>query len=321
MPGSVLLFPLFDSTPGAGTTICVTNLETSNLYCPGSDFVQGDVLLHYQYVSGEDCLEFDRYELLSPGDTLCVIAALHNPQSARGFLAVSAADPTTGLKIRWDFLIGSAQVVEGDLNLMWQYTPNVFRARTSPGTIGSPPCLRFLTDLDDDGAMDLGTPPEYQAFPRELYLDSFFEERNNFANELTLMSTSGQDYINEVDFLFYNNSEVKFSRTFKFVCWWSGPLSEISGVVGDLNGDEEELGHPPVETGWAHIRGNRVLDLAGNPVPWGGPGGGIAVPPLLGVFAQFITSTDFAAGRALQYDRESTDGFEILYGNTDHVGP
>ena len=87
------------------------------------------------------------------------------------------------------------------------------------------------------------------------------------------------------------------------------PSSEISQVVTDLNGDEEEMGHPPVQTGWAEIAGNRILDLAGNPVD-------SLVPPLLGVFAQFITSSDFAAGHALHYTG-TLDGLEILNGNSE----
>jgi hypothetical protein len=149
-------------------------------------------------------------------------------------------------------------------------------------------------------------------------LDSFFEERNNFANQLTLMSTAGQDYINEINVWIFNNIEMKFSRTLKFVCWWSGPLSEISGIATNLLGDPEELGHPPVQTGWMKMEGNRILDLAGNPVvyPVGHVSEGeIMIPPILGVFAQFISSTDFAAGRALQVGSSSVDGLEILNGN------
>ena len=91
------------------------------------------------------------------------------------------------------------------------------------------------SDLDIDEAMDFNDL-EYSRFPRTLALDSFFEERNNFANQLTLMSTAGQDYINEINFWFWNNIEDRFSRTFKFTCWWSGPLSEISNIVEDLGG-------------------------------------------------------------------------------------
>ena len=305
-PGSALVYPLFDSAPGAGTIICVTNTNTSNLYCEATDYREGDILVHYQYIAGDDCLEFDRYEFLTPGDTLCVLADLHNPEQDKGFLVISAADPSTLDKVKFDYLIGSAILVQSDLNFLWAYTPYAFIGR--PGDAEGDPCERPTTNDDNDGALDFDGI-EYSKFPEELFIDSFFEEKNNFTNQLTLMSTAGQDYINEVNFWFWNNIEVKFSRTLKFVCWWSGTLAEISQVVTSLNGDEEEMGHAPVQTGWAQIQGNRILDLAGNPVEVGDN-----VPPLLGVFAQFITSSDYASGHALHYTG-TIDGLEILNGN------
>jgi len=313
-PSSALIYPLFDSTPGAGTVICVTNTNKDFTYCEETDYRVGDILVHYQYIAGDDCLEFDRYEFLTPGDTLCVLADLHNPESDQGFLVVSVAEPSTGEKIFFDHLIGSAIVVQSDLNFLWSYTPYGFHAS---GGIDPNPCIRHETDHDGDGAMDFDGN-EYAQFPESLMLDSFFEERNNFSNQLTLMSTAGQDYINEVNVWVFNNIETRYSRTLKFVCWWNGPLSEITQVVTDLQGDPEEMGHPPVETGWVKIEGNRLLDLAGNPVvyPPGHPeAGDIVVPPLLGVFAQFISSTDFAAGRPLQVGHANLDGLEILNGN------
>ena len=307
-PGSALIYPLFDSSPGAGTIICVTNLNTDKTYCEETDYRVGDIVVHYQYIAGDDCLEFDRYELLSPGDTLCVLADKHNPEQDKGYVVISAVEPTTGDKVVFDFLIGSAIIVQSDLNFLWAYTPYAFRGYGIAGPVAGN-CARNITDVDADGAMDFDNV-EYDLFPETLYIDSFFEEKNNFTNQLTLMSTAGQDYINEVNFWFWNNIEVKFSRTFKFVCWWSGQLSEISQVVTDLNGDEEEMGHPPVQTGWASIQGNRILDLAGNPVTIGD-----GVPPLLGVFAQFITSSDFASGHALHYSDVGIDGLEILNGD------
>jgi hypothetical protein len=304
-PGSALIFPLFDSTAGAGTVICVTNVELSNLYCPGTDYREGDILVHYQYIAGDDCLEFDRYEFLSPGDTLCVITDIHNPEQDAGFLVLSAADPSTGEKVVFDRLIGSALVVQSGLNLLWSYTPYAFRGVAWEGT---DPCDRPRTDFDEDGAMDFDGS-EYGEFPRELFIDSFLEESEQFGNQLTLLSTAGQDYINEVKFLFWNNVETKFSRTLKFVCWWSGPLSEISRIVTDLGGDEEEMGRPPIQTGWASIMGNRILDLSGNPVDIGD-----GAPPLLGVLVQAVSGTDFAAGHALHY-RGTMNGLEILNGN------
>jgi len=313
-PGSALVFPLYDSSPGAGTVICVTNTNDSRVYCPDSDYREGDVALHYVYVDGESCLEFDRYELLTPGDTFCVVADKHNPEQDRGFLFVAAVDPSDYTKyIKFDYLIGSAITVQSDLNFMWSYTPYAFiGAPGQPGSGGE--CDPYYTDAgpdgDDDGALDFDGK-EYSYFPAELFIDSFLEEVGQKTNALTLMSTTGQDYIAEILFLFWNNIEEKFSKTFKFTCWWTGPLSDISAVVTDLGGDEGEIGVGSIETGWASITPKRILDLAGNPVEVGD-----GIPPILGVFAQYLVNTDFAAGHALHYTG-TLDGLELGIGNGD----
>ncbi len=307
-PGSALAFPLFDSAPGSGTVICVTNLNTNTEYCEASDVRQGDILVHYIYVDGETWVEFDRFEYLTPGDTLCVIADQHNPEGEAGFLLVAALDPTTQELAAFDELIGSAIVVQSNLNFLWSYTPYAFTAGDS-----SDPCDLDNPDVDSgdgDGALDFDGA-EYDEFPEMLMVDSFFEETGNFDNQLTLMSTGGGVYRTDVALLFWNNVEEKFSRSFDFICWWSGRLSDISLIAKGLGGDKEELGAPPVETGWVSITPRRLIDGAGNPV-------GDAVPGILGVFGQFITSADFAAGHALHYTG-NMDGLELLVGDGDHL--
>jgi hypothetical protein len=304
-PGSVLIYPLYDSTPGAGTIICVTNTNDSRLFCPDSDFREGDIMVHYQYIDGETCQEFDRFEFLTPGDTTCVLADLHNPEQDLGFLVVSATDvQDMSRKVDFDYLIGSAIIVQSELNFLWSYTPYVFTG--NPRESKPSYCDRVATDDDNDGALDFDGV-EYDVFPRELFIDSFFEEKGVFGNKLTLLTTVGPDYTAEINFLFWNNIEEKFSRSFRMICWVSLPLSEISAIVKNLGGDPDELGFQDVQTGWASIRGSRTLDGSGNPVDR-------IVPPLLGVFNQFIKSSDFSSGNPLHY-RGTLDGGEILVGN------
>jgi len=309
-PGSVLVFPLYDSSPGAGTVICVTNINDSRVYCPDSDFREGDILVHYQYITGDTWREFDRFEFLTPGDTTCVIADQHNPEEEMGFLVCSAVDPQDmNRKVDFDYLIGSCIVVQSGLNFLWTYTPYSFQAEA----YSSDPCDLDSTDDDNDGAADFDGI-EYNEFPRELFIDSFFQETDNFTNQLTLLTTAGSDYEVEANFLFWNNIEEKFSRSFEFTCWHQGALSEISAIVTNLGGDDSELGQGVVETGWASIAGGRILDGAGNPVL--DYDDEFAVAPLLGVFAQFISSSDFSAGHALHY-RGTLDGLEFLVGDGD----
>ena len=74
-PGSLLLFPEFDHSPGHNTLVTVTN---TNL-----DSGLGTVRVHFKYVSGVVgqtlCTEADRIEILTPGDTLTLLTSLHNP--------------------------------------------------------------------------------------------------------------------------------------------------------------------------------------------------------------------------------------------------
>jgi hypothetical protein len=295
--GSVLIFPHFDSRPASATVISVTNTSTDRSRC-ANGFRRGDVRIHYIYYGqspGRACREFDRIESLTPGDTLTVLANEHNLEGEMGFLTVAATDPVTGDLIQFDELIGDAYVANASLDIMWSYVPYPFRGLG----IGS-------GDVDGCGRVVIGSGGtlcfdgiDYDAFPGALYVSSFFEERAGvFENRLSLMSTSGQDYINEVSFLFYNNEEDVFSRTFKFVCHTSVPLSEISGVARNLNGDPTEF---LVETGWASIEGRRVLSLSGNPVSLPKDD----IPALLGVFVQIVRS-DFTAGHALHVDYDTT---------------
>jgi len=309
--GSVLVFPLYDSRPGSGTIVCVTNTETSTLRC-SDDFKQGDVSLHFTYFDGETCNEFDRYELLTPGDTLCVLADEHNPEGDMGYLVVMALSPDNRDPLHFNHLVGQAIVVQSDLNFSWSYTPFSFLAMGAAGNL----CDRTDPDLtlgDGDGGADFnGT--EYQAFPRELVVPTFFEEGGRFGNQLTLMSTAGSRYRNEIRYLLYNNIEDPYSRSDEFTCWFNAPLGEISQSAANLRGDEEEIGHG-TQTGWVSIRGRILRDQAGNTVR--DESDEPVVPPILGVFAQFVNGTDYGMGDAL-YGRDGTvDGLELPYGDGD----
>ena len=302
-PASVLVFPRFDSQPATSTIINVTNTNSDRSVCVDNDnLMVGDVRLHYVYFgalqsdldggSSAPWLEFDRYEDLTPADTLSVLASQHNPEGEIGFLTVTALTPDTDEKMEFNYLIGSAYIANAALDILWCYTPYAFQATGggSTSTCGHP--------IIDDADATFGNA--YSSFPDYLYIDSFFEEMaGTFDNQLTLMSTSGQDFVNEVDFLFWNNQEDRFSRTFKFVCWTSVALSEVSAVVTNLNGDPNEFQR---ETGWASINGRRVLDLAGNPVTDGDFTYG---PALLGVFSQAVR-VEFVAGHALHYSGEQS---------------
>ena len=178
-PGSLLIYPFYDSSPGAGTIISVTNTNSDRTFCPNEDFRAGDVVLHYVYIDGATWREFDRFEPLTPGDTLSVLADSHNPEMDRGFLTVKALDPVTLDAIDFDYLIGDAIVVQSDFNFLWGYTPYSFRGLADDNT--QQDCNRITTDDDQDGKADFdGT--EYDMFPSELFVDSFLDRKSTRLN-------------------------------------------------------------------------------------------------------------------------------------------
>lgn len=299
-PGSVLVYPLFDSQPDSATVINVTNSNTSNIVC-SNFFREGDVRLHYVYFA-ENCQEFDVFEDLTPGDTLTVLASDHNPEGERGYLIVSALDPETSALIDFDFLIGSAYVANSSIDIMWSYTPYAFEGLAGNGTGASNCNFDFIIDSSSNGPINFDGV-DYSQFPDVLYIDSFFEEDDGmFDNFLTLMSCSGGSATNVIDFLFYNNREDVFSRSFSFVCWTSVELSEISAIASGLGGDPDEF---TKETGWARIAGREVRDLAGNPLS------PAQDPAILGVFVQTVNA-NFNAGHALHYSGTQAVSHDVL---------
>jgi len=305
--GSVLFFPLYDSAPGSGTVIAVTNTFTSRRSC-GDSRLEGDVRLHYIYFDGETCREFDRYEYLTPGDTLTVLADDHNPEGDRGYLIVLALSPSGGF-VNFNHLIGQAIIVQSGLDVAWSY--NAFAALAVAGD-PSDGCDRV--DPDDEangGDGDFRADfdgVEYEMLTDEVAVPTFFEEGDRFGNQLALMSTAG-DYRVETTVLLYNNVEDVFSRSFDFECWWDGSLSDITGAALDLGGDPDETGHG-VQTGWLTIRGRRVRDGLGRVADAPETGSPI-VPALVGVFMQRITGTDFASGDFLYARGEKIDGGDL----------
>ncbi len=115
-PGSLLLFPEFDSTPGHLTILTVTNTQ----------LIGSEIDVHYNYTSETDCLSLDRYEVLTPSDTLSVLAQVHNPDSDQGFAWVYAVDRDTEQRIDHDYLIGSTKILDGYRSSEYSLRPYSF---------------------------------------------------------------------------------------------------------------------------------------------------------------------------------------------------
>jgi hypothetical protein len=308
-PGSVLVFPLVDSTDSGNTLITVTNTNTSERICH-FPFREGDIKLAYFYVDGDSWLCTDLCEFLTPADTLTVLTNRHNPNMEQGFLIVQARDIETGLPVEFDHLVGIATVVNSDFNFEWSYLPYSFGASFSGrGWYGE--CQRRL--IDDDGCIKFGNPDHegpgvsyYDPFPDELIIPRFFGEGSpdsrpglDFSNTLYLLSTMSSyppPAQTGLNILGWNNNERRFSRTFRFSCWTAVSLGDLTAAVSQDNlsagGDPEEtLG---VATGWMKFESQQGPD---------GEDVGI-----LGVFFEQVRNggTNFGTGSSLHY---TFDGF------------
>jgi hypothetical protein len=306
-PASALVFPYFDSRAGMGTFITVTNTNTSRLSC-NLLWREGDVLVHYVYFGfnggnsndpndpNNSCSEFDTNHLLTPGDTLTVLADQDNPELVRGWLWVEARDPETQQAIDFDYLIGSAIVVNTGAEFLFHYLPYSFRSLASENisTLSDPEdnCGRAFTDLNNDGEADFDGM-EYDFWPAILLLDQFFGTSVgvSFIETITLASCDVDHFDNDdgsiVHVIRWNNREQFTSRTFSFDCWFNGLLSDISNAFNTLNGDPNELvvGNKHLQSGWASFVSENDA--------------------IVGVLHQAISSSQFAAGHQIQF----TGGF------------
>ncbi|MEW6744038.1 MAG: hypothetical protein AB1486_14900 [Planctomycetota bacterium] len=243
-PGSLLVFPLFDSTVGVATVVTVTNTNP--------DQEDGEVYVEYRYIDGLTCAEFNRTEKLTPNDTLCVVATAHNAQQALGYLYVFAKNAHNGQPIDFDWLIGNEVIVDGIETFEYGYNPYSFEATPGAGN---------LTDVDGDGILDLdGT--EYEMVADNLLFPRFFGQGGPFFSTLTLINlTGGTKFLATVDFLIFNDNEQTFSAEYSFLCWARVPLADISGAfleqfLDTTDNDPDELvGLPSIELGWFRLDG------------------------------------------------------------------
>jgi len=298
-PGSVLLYPQVDSRLGLGmgTVISVTN-TLGDRRIRNNNFRVGDVQIQYFYVEGRNNWQItDRFEQLTPNDMFTVLAGDHNPQTELGFLIIIAQDPETQVPISFNYLIGDEILVDVQGNRTWSLTAIPFKSLLpfQNGLLG----IRTTTDLNANGAVDFdGT--EYDYWPDVLYMNRFFQQNGALETELILVSMLGRDFRISVNFLFYDNEEDVFSRSFDFICWTSVKLSDVSLITRNLGGRSGEL-----PTGWARIDGNVAFNLItgqqwASETPPANPTN--QDPPLLGAYVErILPAAGFEYGHLLHH--------------------
>lgn len=198
-----------------------------------------------------DCSEFDRYEELTPADTLTLITSAHNPELAQGYLWVVAVDDA-GQPVAFDHLIGQAIQINGIEAFSYSTQALDFRAAAVEGS---------ATDLDADGILDLNGA-EYERAPGRLLVPRFFGQgAGGVQSELILIGLSGgRAFTTVTDLWIVNDNEVVFSAEHSFRCWDKVPLLTISqafsnSFLADFSGDDPQEGISGVESGWLRVEG------------------------------------------------------------------
>lgn len=287
-PGSVLVYPVHRSGPGALTLVAVTN--TSTLPITPTSF-GGSTYAHFDYVNvvpsqvdafkPATCFVTNATEFLTPADTLVMNTACHTGMGpTEGYLVITAQDPSQ-FDVNWSFnyLIGSELVLApggalyGINAIPFDAIPN--ERRPSAGQDGK---------VDFDGK-------EYEAIPDYLFADSFTAqgyspELGAIGTELCLINlTGGLNDVNTVQFSIWNDNEYPLSSTLEFSCWFCQPLNAISPLFNASylysqtphdpaeamyfcgNGDEEGKSNGSMyETGWFRVDSLTVKTAWGFPV-------------------------------------------------------
>jgi hypothetical protein len=227
-PGSLLLFPEFDSRPGTLTLVTVTNTNGDTTPTGAGGTFAGTIDVEFDYIGKRgpgnqllDCLESNRIQRLTPNDTFSALVSAHDPNQEQGYLYVFARDINTGAAKVFNFLIGNEMTLMSIAMVDYSMNPVSFKG------IGN----GQITDLDGDGNRDLdGT--EYEAVPDYVMIPRFLGQVPLvYDSDLILIGlTGGTAFTTIVGFAIYNDNEEAFSAQYTFRCWDRVPLININGV-------------------------------------------------------------------------------------------
>jgi hypothetical protein len=250
-PGSLLVFPRWDNTPGAVTLLTVTNTN--------QDQINGAVDVEFDYIDGLTCQEFNRTRTLTPADEITVATFIDNPNALQGYVYVFAKNHVTGKAIKFDWLIGTSVIITSHVGSAFEVAPFVFKAASSLVEGG-------ITDLNNNGLRDFNGL-EYELLPDVLEFPSFFGINPAFTDEIILLDlTGGGQFTTVVDFLVFNDNEEVFSAQYSFHCWVDINLGLISPLFTDAflkttnHSTNEVAGLPNApELGWFQVNGNTAM--------------------------------------------------------------
>lgn len=255
-PGSLLLYPKYDSRPGTLTFLTVANTATS---------VEGTTKVEFRFIEAASCQPVSRTFTLSPNDTLTMLASTQVPGGQYGYAYAYAKNSTPtpanpgGEPVVFNRLVGQVLHLDGAAAADWSVDAVAFKG---VGQEGAP------NDDDGDGVRDLnyisgaGVLPEYEQAPEELHIPRFLGQRAGDATRVVLVALSGGgSFATTVGVQGWNDAEQSFSSSYTFTCWAEPLLTELAGITTESGlrslGDDpaEILGMNDRESGWMTIRG------------------------------------------------------------------
>lgn len=247
-PGSLIVFPEFDSTPGRSTLLTLTDVNPD----PQNGVVRVEIVFVNGGTTGSLCSETNATVLLTPNDTLSFLASALNPNAQKGY-AYAFAKNVQGQAVAFDWLVGDNFLFDGVTAFDYTVNPYSFRAIQPLGT---------PTDKDHDGIRDLNGI-EYEMSPGKILVPRFVAQSATYQSQLVLINlTGGAQFTSTLNFLIYNDNEEVFSKNYSFRCWTKVPLTTISTIftqsfLHDFTNQApgELIGATTVETGWFEIDG------------------------------------------------------------------
>ncbi len=273
-PGSLLVFPEYDTRPGALTLTSITNTSPTQAV----RIVLRDI--------DSDGNEFLRTQDLEASETWVALHALLDPNAARGFAIAYVVPPNASEPpLDADVLVGSLTVVDA-------FVPGVLTL----------PVLSFRAlaggDPNGNGLLDLDGV-EFEPLPSQWIVPSFIgvDPARRYDGELILVGMSGgRQFETTVELTGFDDEghpctvETSFRRWTRLRLEAISPAFTQASLAASGQTPGGVLGASEIETGWIRLRGKRasspttVIDdpaiLAVYVQRW--PDGSVAVQPLYG---------------------------------------
>lgn len=281
-PGSLLLFPEYQNGPGRVTVVTVTNANCNR---------DGTVEVEFKYIDGDDCLEANQGEDLTPCDTITLLTNQHTG-SDQGYLYVFARSTTessianpAGDPIVFNHLVGSQLVINAWKSLDYSVNAVSFEAFGDQGDPTDKDAPGLFPDGPGDGIRDLDGS-EYERAPDKILIPRFLGQdpvlnARGLHSDLILIALSGGRAFEANQVVpgggttvlihGWNDNEIMFSLEHTFDCWQklrlgflqSGDLvTPIAGTsafdqdtLDDFNSDPNEIAGTDQEAGWFWVNG------------------------------------------------------------------